>query len=226
MLSCTISNHHWTHFALMCAHGRWTEGNGIRKGKATLVRDGNLLSNFTCRMAVWMYRRQRWPDFIRWLASSFNIRAHFELQHAKFKQLTQNPGEAVHVYIVLWNLERDLVEELAVAEVYPAGSVHEEEFENMYIRSLVISVSSKLYDLRAIGGTLNQVMHGGVRDTVSDGSSKLSLGLQLLQKHAVKLDNDQLIASELRKLHSPRALARTFPRQSFPFSSQRHTTHI
>jgi len=37
----------------------------------------------------------------------------------------------------------------------------------------------------------------GARDTASDGG--LPVGLQLLQQHAVKLDNDQIIASELRK---------------------------
>ena len=71
----------------------------------------------------------------------------------------------------------------------------------MYIRSLAGSFSSRLLDLRAIGGTLRQIVPGGARTTDSDGG--LSVGLQLLQKHAVKLDNDQIIASELRQLQSP-----------------------
>jgi hypothetical protein len=103
----------------------------------------------------------------------------------------------VHGYNVRWNLERDLVDELAGAEVYPAGSVQAEELENRYVRSLLGSFSSRLLDLRSIGNTLSQVMPGEVRDTASDGG--VSIGLQLLQKHAVKLDNDQIIASELRK---------------------------
>ncbi len=85
--------------------------------------------------------------------------------------------------------------------MYPAGSVLAEELESMYIRSLVGSFSSRLLDLRAIGGTLSQIVPGGARTTDSDGG--LSVGLHLLQKHAVKLDNDQIIASELRQLQSP-----------------------
>jgi hypothetical protein len=87
--------------------------------------------------------------------------------------------------------------------MYPAGSVHAEELESMYIRSLSGSFSSRLLDLRAIGGTLSQIVPGRARTTDSDGG--LSVGLQLLQQHAVKLDNDQIIASELRQLQSPRA---------------------
>ncbi len=103
-------------------------------------------------------------------------------------------------YNFRWNLERDLVDELAVADMYPAGSVLAEELESIYIRSLAGSFSSRLLDLRAIGGTLSQIVPDGARTTDSDGG--LSLGLQLLQKHAVKLDNDQIIASELRQFQS------------------------
>jgi hypothetical protein len=120
-----------------------------------------------------------------------------EVQLAKFRLVSQNPGESVHAYNVRWNLERDLVDELAVADMYPAGSVHAEELESLYIRSLAGSLSSRLL---AIGGTLSQIVPGGARTMDSDGG--LSVGLQLLQKHAVKLDNDQIIASELRKLIS------------------------
>ncbi len=67
----------------------------------------------------------------------------------------------------------------------------------MYICILAESFNSILLDLREIGDTLSQVMSGGARETTSDGS--LSVGLQLLQKHAVKLDNDQTMTSELRK---------------------------
>ena len=66
----------------------------------------------------------------------------------------------------------------------------------MYIHSLIGPFSSKLTDLHVIRGTLNQVV-GGTRDTASEGC--VSLGLKLLQQHAVKLDNDQPVASELRK---------------------------
>jgi len=163
-------------------------------------------------------RRQSWPKFVKWLAASFNNHALFEVQHTKFKLVSQNPGESVHAYNVRWNLERDLVDELAVADMYPAGSVHAEELESLYIRSLAGSFSSRLLDLRAIGGTLSQIVPPGARNTDSD--SGLSVGLQLLQKHAVKLDNDQIIASELRKLQSPRATTRTFPRKPFSFSPQ------
>ena len=62
----------------------------------------------------------------------------------------------MYAYNVRWNLERDLVDELAVAEVYPAGTVHAMELESMYIRSLAGSFSSRLLELRAIGGTLIQ----------------------------------------------------------------------
>ncbi len=40
------------------------------------------------------------------------------------------------------------------------------------------------------------------------------------KENEVKLDNDQIIASELRKLQSPRATTRTSPWKSFPFSPQ------
>jgi hypothetical protein len=93
----------------------------------------------------------------------------------------------------------------------------------MYIRSLLGSFSSRLLDLRAISETLSQVMPGGARETASDGG--LSLGLKLLQKHAVKLDNDQTIASELRKSQSPRSTTRTFFRKSLPLSPQPRNFH-
>jgi hypothetical protein len=91
---------------------------------------------------------QSWPKFVKWLAASFNNHAPFEVQHKKFKLVSQNPGESVHAYNVRWNFERDLVDELAVAEVYPAGSIHAVELESMYIRSLAGFFSSKLLDLR------------------------------------------------------------------------------
>jgi len=151
-------------------------------------------------------RRQSWPKFVKWLAASFNNHSLFEVQHAKFKLVSQNPGESVHAYNVRWNLERDLVDELAVADMYPAGSVHAEELESTYIRSLAGSFSSRLLDFHVQSGlkfprTLSQIVPGGARATDSDGG--LSVGLQLLQQHAVKLDNDQIIASELRQLQSP-----------------------
>ncbi len=90
---------------------------------------------------------------MKWLAVSFNNHALFEVQHVKLKLVSQNPGESVNAYNVRWNLERDLVDELAVADMYPAGSVHGEELESMYILSLAGSFSSRLLDLRTIGGT-------------------------------------------------------------------------
>jgi hypothetical protein len=138
---------------------------------------------------------------VKWLAVSFNNHALFEVQHAKFKLVSQNPGESVYAYNGRWNLERDLVDELTVADMYPVGSVHAEELEIMYIRSLAGSFSSRLLDLRTIGGTLSQIVPGGARTKDSDGG--LSVGLHLLQQHAVKLDNDQIIAFELRQLQSP-----------------------
>jgi hypothetical protein len=132
--------------------------------------------------------------------------------------VSQLPGESVHAYNVRWTLEKDLVDELAGAEVYPDGTIHAEQLESIYIRSLLGSFSSRLLDLRAISGTLSQVMLTGARDTASDGS--LPVGLHVLQKHAVKLDNDQTIASELRKLQSPRSTTRPFFRKSLPFAPQ------
>ncbi len=67
------------------------------------------------------------------------------------------------------------------------------------------------------GDTLNQVIPGGARETSSDGG--LSVGLQLLQKHAVKFDNDQTIASELRKLQSPRRSLLQTNSGTFPLES-------
>ncbi len=136
---------------------------------------------------------------MNWIVASFNNHTLFEVQYAKFKLVSQNPGESVHAYNVRWNLKRDLVDELVVADMYPAGSVHVEELESMYMHSLAGSFSSRLLDLRAIGGTLSQIVPGGARTTDSDGG--LSVGLQLLQQHAVKLD--QIIAADLRQLQSP-----------------------
>ena len=222
MLSCTISTDHWTHFALMCCGP-----TVVTPWETAFEKPGNAGPGWQSSLQLEVQddggevpyaRRQSWPNFVRWLASSFNNHALFEVQHQKFKLVSQTPGESVHAYNVRWNLERDLVDELAGAEVYPAGSVHAEELENIYVRSLLGSFSSRLLDLRSIGNTLSQVMPGDARGTASDGG--VSIGLQLLQKHAVKLDNDQIIASELRKLQSPRATTRTFPRKSFSFSPQ------
>jgi len=222
MLSCTISTDHWTHFALMCCGP-----TVVNPWETAFEKPGNAAPGWQSSLQLEVQddggevpyaRRQSWPTFVRWLTTTFNNHALFEVQHQKFQQISQNPGESVHGYNVRWNLERDLVDELAGAEVYPAGSVQAEELENRYVRSLLGSFSSRLLDLRSIGNTLSQVMPGEVRDTASDGG--VSIGLQLLQKHAVKLDNDQIIASELRKLQSPRATTRTFPRKSFSFSPQ------
>jgi hypothetical protein len=222
MLSCTISNEHWTHFALMCCGPTvvtpWEKkferpsnaGPGWQSSLQLEVQDDGLDVPYA--------RRQSWPAFVRWLSDTFNNRALFEVQHGKFKQVSQLPGESVHAYNVRWTLEKDLVDELAGAEVYPDGTIHAEQLESIYIRSLLGSFSSRLLDLRAISGTLSQVMLTGARDTASDGG--LPVGLQLLQQHAVKLDNDQTIASELRKLQSPRSTTRPFFRKSLPFSPQ------
>jgi hypothetical protein len=94
----------------------------------------------------------------------------FEVQYEKFKRLSQNPGQSVHAYNVRWNLERDLVDELVVTEVYPVGSVHVVDLESMYIHILVGPFSSRLLDLHVIGDTLSQVVSGGARDTSSNGS--------------------------------------------------------
>ena len=201
MLSCTISTDHWTHFALMCCGP-----TVVNPWETAFEKPGNAAPGWQSSLQLEVQddggevpyaRRQSWPTFVRWLTSTFNNHALFEVQHQKFQQISQNPGESVHGYNVRWNLERDLVDELAGAEVYPAGSVQAEELENRYVRSLLGSFSSRLLDLRSIGNTLSQVMPGEARDTASDGG--VSIGLQLLQKHAVKLDNDQIIASELRK---------------------------
>ena len=89
--------------------------------------------------------------------------------------MSQNPGESVYAHNVRWNLERDLVDELAVPDMYPTGSVKVEEFENMYIHILSCSFSSRLFDLSVIGGTLSQIVPGGARTTDSDDG--LSVGL-------------------------------------------------
>jgi hypothetical protein len=104
---------------------------------------------------------------VKWFTVFLNNDALFEVQHAKFKLVPQNPGESVNVYNVRWNLERDLVDELTVADIYPTGSVHTEDLESMYIRRFSGSFSSRLLDLRVIGGTLSQI--GGARTTDSDG---------------------------------------------------------
>jgi hypothetical protein len=93
-------------------------------------------------------RRQNWSKFVKWIVSSLNNDALFEVQHAKYNLVSQNPGESVHTYNVRWNLERDLVDELAVTDMYPAGSVHMEDLENMYIRRLSVWFRSRLLDLR------------------------------------------------------------------------------
>ena len=116
--------------------------------------------------------------------------------------MSKNPGESVQTFNVRWNLERDLVDELTVVDMYPDGSVHVEELQSMYIHSLSGSFRSRLLDLRTIGGTFSKIVPGGARTTDSDDG--LSIGLQFLQHHTVKLDNDQIIVSELRQLQSPR----------------------
>jgi hypothetical protein len=157
MLSCTISHDHWTHFALMCC-GLTV----VTPWETEFEKPGNAGPGWQSSVQLEVQdddgdvpyeRRQSWPKFVKWLAASFNNHALFEVQHAKFKLVSQNPGESVHAYNVRWNLERDLVDELAVADMYPAGSVHAEELECMYIRSLAGSFSCRLLDLRAIGGT-------------------------------------------------------------------------
>ncbi len=43
--------------------------------------------------------------------------------------------ESVNSYNVRWNLEKDLLDELVVAEVHPDGSIQVVEVESMYIQS-------------------------------------------------------------------------------------------
>ena len=70
--------------------------------------------------------------------------------------MSQTPGESVHAYTVRWNLERDLVDDLTVADMYPAGSVRAEELENMYIHILAGSFSSRLSRTAAPSTTCSQ----------------------------------------------------------------------
>ena len=67
-----------------------------------------------------------------------------------------------------WGSKSGRSTDLPSFELYPAGTIHEEELENMYIHSLIGPFSSKLTDLHVIRGTLNQVVGGGgtVRVTV------------------------------------------------------------
>jgi hypothetical protein len=116
------------------------------------------------------------------------------------------------------NLEKDLVDEMTGPEVYPVGSIQAVDLESMYTHSILGSFNFRLLDLHSIWDTLSQIMSGGARQTSSDGG--LSVGLHLLQKHAVKLNNDQTIVSELKKLQYPSATTRTFLQKSILFSPQ------
>ncbi len=204
MLNCTIPAQFWTHFAPMCC-----APTVVVPWETKFERPSNAGPGWQSSLQLEMQddgwhvpcaRRHPWPAFVRWLTATFNVHALFELQHDKFKRLTQKPGESVHAYNVRWNLERELLDELALAEVYPAGSIHEVELENMYIRSLAGSFESKVLDLRAMGGTLGPVFHGDMRDSASDGT--IPLGLERFQQHAVKLDN------ELSTLSQPGSLTK------------------
>ena len=141
----------------------------------------------------WETKFERSTAFVHWITTTFNVHTLFELHHDKFKRLTQNPGESVHGYNVRWNLEREIVDELALVEVYAVGSIHEVELENMYIHNLTGSFESKLLDLRRF------------------------------QKHVVKSDNEQIIASEIHKINSPRVI-HTWSRKSFTFTTQSRDT--
>ena len=88
------------------------------------------------------------------------------------------------------------------------------------IRSFLLPLGNKLRDLNAVGTTLLKILPNlrTVQDPGYEEEVKLPLEIQFLQEHAVEIEKDQIVSSELygletgtSRLISSRKVITTFP---------------
>ena len=141
---------------------------------------------------------------MRWLCKKFKNPGLYQIQRRVFEDFTkQRSGETVYQYNHRWNLEKELLDELVSANMYEPGT-YSCWFEDIYIRSVLLPLGNKLRDLKTVGTTLLKILPS-LRDAQDPGYEeevKLSLEIKFLKKHAVEIEKDQLVSSELYRLET------------------------
>ncbi len=98
------------------------------------------------------------PFFVRWLCKQFKNPGLYQIQRRVFEDFTkQRSGETVYQYNHHWNLEKELLDQLASANMYESGT-YSYLLEDIYIRSLLLPLGNKLRDLKSVGTTLVKIL--------------------------------------------------------------------
>jgi hypothetical protein len=137
------------------------------------------------------------------LCGQFKNPGLYQIQRRIFEDFTkQRSGEVVYQYNHRWNLEEELLDELASANMYVPGT-YSCLFEDIYVRSLLPPLGNKLRDVKAVGTTLIKILPNlrGAQDPHEE-EVKLPLEIKFLQEHVVEIEKDQLVALELYRLET------------------------
>jgi hypothetical protein len=95
---------------------------------------------------------------VSWLCGQFKNPGLYQIQRRVFEDFTkQRSGESVYQCNHRWNLEKELLDELASANMYAPGT-YSCLLEDIYIRSLLLPLGNKLRDLKAVGTTLLKIL--------------------------------------------------------------------
>ena len=208
MLACGVPLCFWTHYALLCCGDIVTklwEKEFETPGNAEPGWQPALLLEIQDDSGEVPYTHRRdWPFFVRWLCGQFKNPGLYQIQRRVFEDFTrQRPGESVYQYNHRWNLEKELLDELASANMYAPGT-YSCLLEDIYIRSLLLPLGNKLRDLKAVGTTLLKILPNlrGAQDPGHEEEVKLPLEIKFLQEHAVEIEKDQLVSLELHRLET------------------------
>jgi hypothetical protein len=115
------------------------------------------------------------------LCGQFKNPGLYQIQRRIFEDFTkQRSGEAVYQYNHRWNLEKEIQDELASANMYVSGT-YSCLLEDIYIHSLLLPLGNKLRDLKTVG-TLLKILPNlqGVQDPGHEEEVKLPLEIKFL----------------------------------------------
>jgi hypothetical protein len=127
ILSCGVPLSYWTHYALLCCGDvvtkLWekefeTPGNAEPDWQPALlleIQDDGGEVPYT--------HRREWSFFVRCPCGQFKNPGLYQIQRRIFEDVTkQCSGETVYQYNHRWNLEKELLDELASANMYASGT--------------------------------------------------------------------------------------------------------
>ncbi len=110
----------------------------------------------------------------------------YQIHRRVFEDFTkQCSGETVYQYNHRWNLEKEILDELASTKMYVSGT-YSILFEDIYIRSLLLPLGNKLRDLKAVGTTLLKILPN-LQGTQGPGhEEKVKLPLEIKFLHMLR----------------------------------------